>query len=580
MEEPVSFRRCLSILCCLIVLLVSRIAGANPGVPDCSTPRGATDTVFFWQQESSGRVDLDKAVACLERTGRNPKELKQSASRIKRVYDNVGAWLKVEQLSDDPAYLDPESRTAVVTPAPEKLPDVVVEKRGERWVWTAESLDWIDGYYDANFATLDKLVDGLPASLKKRAFGVYLWQYLALLLLVSLGLLARKIIRHVVLYRVKQVSEKLGQKWAGRLVDVFASPGATLITAILLRVGYPQLQLPVGLSKTLGVALRVLITLSIVWGVYRAVDLVGAKLAERAEKTDSKLDDQLIPLVRKSLKVVVFVIGTLVVLQNMDVNVTTLLTGLSIGSLAFALAAKDTLANLFGSLTIFVDNPFQIGDWINVSGIDGTVEEVGFRSTRIRTFYNSLVVIPNAKIADQKIDNYGQRQFRRCFVTLGLTYDTTPEQMQAFCEGARAVIRNNDYTRKDSYEVHMSGFGDSALEVMLYFFFECETWTDELRERHNVFLELMRLAQDLGVGFAFPTQTLHVDSMAHAGSRELSPPPEIKQLRSTVLSYGPSGKRGRPEGPVITESRFEPDSALGRGDQKDSNAGEGADGGA
>jgi len=323
----------------------------------------------------------------------------------------------------------------------------------------------------------------------------------------------------VVAARIEKTSQQLGRKWLAKVVDVVASPGATLVTAIILRIGYPQLLLPVAWSQALASVVRVLITISIVWASYRSVDLLAAKLADRAEKTESKLDDQLVPLLRKTLKVVVCVIGTILVLQNLRFDVTTLFASVSIGGLALGLAAKDTLANLFGSIMLFVDSPFQIGDWINFKGVDGTVEEVGFRSTRIRTFYNSVVVVPNAQLANELIDNYGQREFRRCLLTLGLTYDTTPEQMQAFVEGCRAIISANEHTRKDTFEVHMAGFGASSLDVMLYFFFRCDTWTVELRERHNIFLEIMRLADTIGVSFAFPTRTLHVESMAeaHAG---------------------------------------------------------------
>ena len=371
--------------------------------------------------------------------------------------------------------------------------------------------------------------------------------------------MARKLIAFVVESRIKKLIGKLGQEWPKKWVDVVASPGALLVTAIILRVGYPQLVLPVHWSAALSSVVRVLVTVAVVWAAYLAVDLLAAKLGDRAEKTESKLDDQLVPLLRKTLKVVVFIIGTLVVLQNLEFDVTTLFASVSIGGLALGLAAKDTLANLFGSISIFVDSPFQIGDWINVAGMDGTVEEVGFRSTRIRTFYDSVMVMPNASLANAKIDNYGQRRYRRTFVKLGLTYDTSPEQMQAFVEGCRAVIQANPLTRKDVYEVHMSGFGDSALEVMMYFFFECDTWTDELRERHNVFLELMRLARDLGVGFAYPTRTLHIE-------RTPEPPPSMAELRAVVDSYAPGGNASRPDGPQITKSQYTPSTKRDRGE--------------
>jgi MscS family membrane protein len=297
--------------------------------------------------------------------------------------------------------------------------------------------------------------------------------------------------------------------------------------------------------------------LSLVWAVYRLVDVLAETMAAKAAVTESKLDDQLVPLVRKSLKVLTVIAGLLFLLENLNVDVTSLLAGLGIGGVAVALAAKDTVANFFGSIMIFIDRPFQIGDWVVVSGVEGIVEEVGFRSTRIRTFYNSLVTVPNAKFMEANIDNYGARQYRRSYFTLNVTYDTTVDQMQSFVEGIRAIIQNNPYTRKDYYEVHMSGFGAHSLDVMVYFFFKVKSWTEELRERHHVLLEIMRLAADLGIVFAFPTQTLQVDSLAAPGAeRQLPPPLPRGELESVIRDFGPGGTKGQPGGHLVTHGYF------------------------
>ncbi len=542
------------------------------GAPDaraasesCKHARASADSVFRWQV--ANRTDLAKAAACLEKKGRSPAQLQESAKRIRMVYDAFGAWIVMDKLSTDPNYEDAEKRNLVVPHS--DLPDVVIEKKDGDWVWTQESLDRVDVYY-RDVGALIKLASKLPQFFHDVTFfKIKLWQFLSLLLLVVLGLLVRKMIAAVVAPRLRALAEKLDNTWPEKAVDVVASPGATLVTAIILRLGYPQLLLPVDWSKALAGLVRVLITLSVVWATYRAVDVLSARLADRAEATESKLDDQLVPLLRKTLKVVVFVIGTLVVLQNLEFDVTTLFASVSIGGLALSFAAKDTLANLFGSISIFVDTPFQIGDWINVSGVDGTVEEVGFRSTRLRTFYNSVVVMPNAAIANAKIDNFGRREMRRCHVTLGLSYDTSPEQVQAFVEGVRAVIRANAFTRKDTYEVHMTGFGASSLDVMVYFFFQCETWSIELREKHNVFLRIMGLAKDLRISFAFPTQSLHIESVATAGHREVPEPPEVMRLRKVVNGYGPRGDVGEQKATTITKSAYvpTPGSAPPQGDE-------------
>ncbi|RLB51557.1 MAG: hypothetical protein DRI90_22850, partial [Deltaproteobacteria bacterium] len=531
-----------SVLLFLSLLLVAGVAGASKNLPTCKNPRNAADSVFVWQLGDT--QSLKNAARCFERTGRTQQQLEQAARHLKNVYDAKGAFVEMGKISEDPHFLN-DDKNAQVTPHAD-LADVVIQKQGDQWVWTKASLDRIDRIYADTLGGLDQILDKLPAPLMKTVFDLALWQYLALVLLMMTGLVVRKIIQAVVASRIKRLAKRLGQQWTIKIVDVIASPGATLVTAIILRLGYPQLRLPIGVSSALAATVRLLITISVVWAVYRCVDLLSAKLTERAAKTESKLDDQLVPLLRKSLKVVVFIMGGLVVLQNLRFDVTTLLASVSIGTLAFGLAAKDTIANLFGSISIFVDSPFQIGDWIGVDGMDGTVEEVGFRSTRIRTFYNSVLVIPNAKLANAKIDNYGQRKYRRCFTTLGMTYDTTPEQMQAFVEGCRAIIQANEFTRKDDYHVYMSGFGDSSLNVMLYYFFRCDTWGEELRQKHNIYLEIMRLADSVGVAFAFPTQSVHIEAMPPVGERALSAPAESKQLGEIVHSYGPKGAKARP----------------------------------
>ena len=421
-----------------VLFVTSSVAcPAFGAIADCKNPRLAADSVFRWQRHKN--TNFAKAATCLERTGRTRAELLRSAKRLKMVFDAHGAWVVMEKISVDPDYEDEERHHLVIPHS--TLPDVVIEKKEGDWLWTKESLDRIDTYYE-DVGLLIRVASELPLFFHETTIlSVKLWQYLALLLLVVLGLVARKIIAAVVAPRLKMLAEQLRSTWPEKVVDVIASPGATLLTAIILRVGYPQLLLPVAWSRALATTVRLLITISLLWAAYRVVDVLSARLADRAEKTESRLDDQLVPLLRKTLKVVVFLIGVLVVLQNLEFDITTLLASASIGGLAVTFAAKDTLANLFGSVSIFVDTPFQIGDWINVDGVDGTVEEVGFRSTRIRTFYNSVVVMPNAKVANAKIDNFGRREYRRCHVTLGLTYDATPDQLQAFVEGVRAVIR-------------------------------------------------------------------------------------------------------------------------------------------
>ena len=260
----------------------------------------------------------------------------------------------------------------------------------------------------------------------------------------------------------------------------------------------------------LSVAVKILVCLSAIWSTFRLVDIVDALLKRKALATPNKFDDLLVPMVRKSLKVFVVVMGVVFSADNLNIDVTSLLTGLGLGGLAFALAAKDLLGNFFGSLTVLLDRPFQIGDWVVIGDVEGSVEGVGFRSTKVRTFYNSLITVPNSFLTNTKIDNMGARRFRRMKSTLGLTYDTAPETIDAFCEGIRGLIQLHPYMRKDYYHVYFNEYNAASLDILVYVFWETPDWNMELRERHRFLLDILRLAKQLSVEFAYPTQTLYL----------------------------------------------------------------------
>ena len=324
-----------------------------------------------------------------------------------------------------------------------------------------------------------------------------------------------------------------------------------LAVAITILLGFPALDFPMVVEDIVHQLASLLGAVALVMLGFRGVDIFTDALRRRAELTDSRLDDQLVPITNTALKVATLVIGMLFILGNLGINVTSLVAGLGLGGLAVALAAQDTFRNLLGGVTIFADRPFQVGDWVVVGDIEGTVEYVGFRSSRVRTFYNSVVTVPNARIVDTHVDNMGLRQWRRYRATLGLAYHTTPDQVQAFVEGVRAVIRANPGMRKDYYIVEFTEFGASSLEVLLYCFIDAPDWNAELRTRHVLNLDIMRLAEELGVEFAFPTQTLHVASMPGQPA-EVPEAPARGQLGEAVERFAPSGAGGQRTDQPIT----------------------------
>ena len=387
----------------------------------------------------------------------------------------------------------------------------------------------------------------LPSWLSTKIGGIAVWQLFGILVLVFFALLIRRLVFFLIASKLRKLTARVAVP-IQQSVERSAQPFSGLVMAGVFFVGFPLLGFSGHTATIVYLALRVLAVGSGVWLVYRQIDVLSAVLERRAADTDTKLDDQLVPMVRRTLKVFVVAVGGIFVLQNLNVDVASLVAGLGLGGLAFALAAKDTLANVFGSLVIFIDRPFQIGDWVIISDIEGIVEDVGFRTTRIRTFYNSLVTVPNAKLTDTAIDNMGQRRYRRIKTLIGLTYSTTPDQMQAFVEGARAIVAAHPQTRKDYYEIHFNNFGAYSLDILFYAFVEVANWSAELQARHELFLSLIKLAGELGVEFAFPTRTLHVDTMVGQPPRQVGGknPPSRQELSSIIEQYGPEGGANNP----------------------------------
>ncbi len=354
------------------------------------------------------------------------------------------------------------------------------------------------------------LESSVPDGLRRSSFLLENWQWLGLLALAIVGIILDRVLVTILQTVLTRIYRRFLPRGDTKLVRSAVRPLGILAMAIVWYSGLGWLGLTGGIRDVLSVAVAFLAAGAGVWAAYKLVDIVAEYLGEKASHTETRYDDLLVPLIRKSLKVFIVAFGLVFIADNLDVDITSLLAGLGLGGLAFALAAQDMVKNLFGSLTVLLDRPFQVGDWVKIGDLEGTVEEVGFRSSRIRTFYNSMITMPNANLISTAVDNLGARSYRRWKATLSLTYDTPPEKLDAFCEGVRELVRQHPHTRKDYFHVYANHFGAASLDVLLYVFFVTADWGKELQARHRLFLDILRLASEVGVEFAFPTQTLHV----------------------------------------------------------------------
>lgn len=271
----------------------------------------------------------------------------------------------------------------------------------------------------------------------------------------------------------------------------------------------PSDELQEWLDSFFTVAVGIVLT----WGMLRLVNVLTHVLGTWARGTDTALDDQLVPLVSKAAKVTVGVLAALVILQNLGVSISGLIAGLGVGGLAVALAAQKTLSDLFGSIMLLIDRPFMLGDWVKSpdGNIEGVVERIGFRSTRIRTFEKTLISVPNSRLAEFIIDNMNLRPVRRVWITVGVTYETTSKQMRDAVSGIEALLTSHPEVSQDFFLVNFTDFGASSLDIMVYYFTNTIDWKDYLRIREDVNLKLMDLLEGMGLSIAFPTRTLHLD---------------------------------------------------------------------
>lgn len=256
----------------------------------------------------------------------------------------------------------------------------------------------------------------------------------------------------------------------------------------------------------------VILTLLITWTAFKCVDAAAIFAQERSKHGDGApgIEDALIPTIRKAIKAFLAVVVFLLIAQNLGYSITGLLGALGVGGLAVALAAKDTLANLFGSITILIDRPFRPGDWITFDDSEGVVEEIGLRSTRIRTFAKTVVSVPNSVLANATVNNFSKMPRRRIMLTAGVTYETRPDQMREAVARIEAWLRGNAEIDQNFMMVKFTEFGPSSLDILVYCFTITTQWAEYLRVKQDTLLAIMDILEGLGLSIAFPTRTVHL----------------------------------------------------------------------
>jgi len=346
------------------------------------------------------------------------------------------------------------------------------------------------------------------------------WQFFAAFVLVLAGLVLKKVSDFVFDRRIIPLLAKTRFHFDHLLAGAAARPLGYLVLLAGLAGAVWVLALPEAPTDVRGAAfavLKVLLVADILWFLFRLVDVLAIYLTQLAGRTESALDDQLIPLIRKALKVTIGMLLAVWVVQLLGYSVSSLLAGLGIGGLAVALALQDTLANFFGSVFIFLDRPFTVGDMVRIEGVEGVIEEIGFRTTRIRTWPKTLVCIPNKTVAAATIDNWSKMPVRRVTQTVGVTYATTADQMEQTVATLRGILETDEGVDPAFIVVRFEDFGASSLNIKVIYFTKAVPYPDHLATKERVNLAILRALAHLGLSIAFPTRTIHLESDAARG---------------------------------------------------------------
>lgn len=468
----------------------------------------------------------------------NPQEAEKMAIELRQILDGKGIFIKLDNVPDDPNYIDSTKRKAVYI-LNNRLPQVYLEKRGEKWYYSRETVDAIPTLYKLVYpfgATV--WVKLFPYKSGQTILKLHYWQWIGIACILSvflavyfLGkfiafLLARRIVERRVLKPFEDV----------QLLRRIANSFSLIIAFFIVRLFLPTLLLSNKLSASLTKAVDLVSGIVLIIFLFQMVGLL-ARIAELfAKQAPSTLDNQLIPVLKRFSKLFVLLFGVFYILRILDVNLTTVIAGISIGGLAFALAAQDTVKNFIGSLMIFADRPFKIGDTISGSNFEGIVLEVGFRSTRIKTPNDSIVTVANGKLADMTIDNKGFRVFKKFKTELAVSLVTPLPRVEQFLEGIRNILQKYPYVQNSSIDVFLSNIQSPGMLISVNFKYKVYDQREEFKHREFILLHILQLAELMQVRL-FDQPLLPADGPKMESPQALSEEQVRQRLQQFFSSY-------------------------------------------
>lgn len=501
-------------------------SGDSNAPPSVRSPR-ATVTTFFEAMNDERAAD---AITTLDLSELNPLVRQDRGMQIA---NRLFAILNRTQVFDLETIPDSASGTTYTLASYRKadgtfISDIQIGRNEEdSWQFTKETIASLDaiwaeveskpviaGLKDVDLSKQDPsyvIRTISPESwMRPVAPGVAIWQlawgFIFLAFAAIWGLIGAGIIAIFIRFKFKHESAAIPMKVLKRLrLAVMSVLAFWFLDRAALRLNFSEQLAPIVQSVIRGIlTIACVMLVGILWDA--AINVIGHKLESKSRRSNTLF----IPVVRQFGFLLIGGVAILILLARFGVNVTGVVAGLGIGGAILALAAKDSVENVFGSMTILFEAPFEIGDWVKVDGIEGNVEEITLRSTRIRTFADSLVVMPNSTLITTPVENFGRRRMRRLKTTIGISYDTKPQVISEFVQRIKKLLENREDVVQHKRNVGLTDMNESTLDILVSTYLLCDTYDAELLAREEILRGIMEIAQEMKIEFAFPTRTLIV----------------------------------------------------------------------
>lgn len=481
------------------------------------TPRGALRSFL----ESGRNANWKDAAEVLDLTDISEADRKQRGAELAR---------QLKFLLDQEEYIDLEQVSDVATGNVEDdLPEdreliaklsriqggmSVVMERGPRedgelvWRFSAATVARIPSVYD--HLGLPSIVDQLPSVLRDKNFlELALWQWIGLILALVFAWLVAWMVSGLVVRLAKPLTMKTETDVDDRLLALMVGPVRLLISVGVFNAGLHLLVLSVPANGFVREASKFLVIAGVAWFILRVIDLFATISKERFVARGQTGAAHLVPLGARTVKVAVVLVTILATLDTFGFDVTAVIAGLGVGGLAVALAAQKTVENIFGGVSVLIDQPVRPGDFCKFGDKVGTVEDIGLRSTRIRTLDRTVIAVPNADFSTLQLENFATRDRMRFITTLGLRYETTPDQLRHVIAGLRGILLAHPKVLPDPLRVRLVGFGAYSIDIEMFAYVDTQDFNEFLAVREDIFLHVMDVIAASGSGFAFPSSTTY-----------------------------------------------------------------------